>query len=573
MTNAEIAKIFRDIGDLLDMKGENVFKVRAYQKAARAIEYSPAEMEQLLKEGKLEEVPGVGEAIARKIAEMITTGRLKYYEELRAEFPPGISELMDVPGVGPRRAMQLSKDLGVTSVAELEQAIQEGKVAHLFRMGEKTAENILRHIQTLRTKERRIPVGAALPLVDEIIAEMKTAAPGIRNLVAAGSLRRFKETVGDIDLMGTADDAEAVLKAFTELPQVKEVLGRGATKASVVMNKGLQVDLRVVDHDSFGSLLQYFTGSKDHNVDLRGWAERRGLKLSEYGITDVKTGLLEKFATEEDFYRRLGLQYIPPEIREARDELERAEKGTLPGLVEVPDIRGDLHVHSKWSDGHEPIEEMVAAARERGYEYIAITDHSAGRGIARGLVEERLRKQMEEIRALNEKLKGIRVLTGAEVDIRADGSLDYPDELLADLDIVVASVHSSMEQESARMTARVIKAIENPNVDILGHPSCRLLGEREPVQIDMESVFRAAAATRTALEINAMPDRLDLKDVHAYRARELGVPLVISTDAHRPFHLDYVRYGVGVARRAWCEAKDILNTRPRAEFVAFLAGR
>ena len=566
MKNAEIAKVFQDIADFLDMKGGEPFKVRAYQRAVRSIEDMPVELEQLMKEGKLKEVPGIGDAMAKKTTELLTTGRLEYYEKLRAEFPEGIIALLDIPGIGPKTALRLATELGIGSVDELETAITEGKVARLPRLGDKTADNILRHIQSMRSKERRIPLGVALPLAEDIMASLRRHSD-MHNLTPAGSLRRFKETIGDIDLMCTTDDAGAVIDAFVTMPQVKEVLAKGGTKASVVSHRDVQVDLRVVENDAFGSLLQYFTGSKQHNVLLRERGHRQGLKLSEYGITDLQSGQLEKFATEEDFYHRLGLQSIPPELREGQQEIERAEQGAIPDLVTSSDIKGDIHVHTDWSDGRDTVEAMAMAARSVGYRYIAITDHSRGRGIAHGLDEERLREQMLEIGSLNERLGDFRVLTGIEVDIRADGSLDLSEEILKELDVVIAAVHSAMGQEQQKMTWRVLRAIENPHVDVVAHPTCRLLGEREPVAIDMEAVFRAAAQTGTALEINAMPDRLDLKDSHISRARELGVKLVIGTDAHDTGHLAYMRYGVGLARRGWCQARHILNTLPVEEML------
>jgi DNA polymerase (family 10) len=561
MNNGEVAGVFQDISDLLELKGESLFKVRAYQKAVRSIEHLPVELSQLMAEGKLREVPGIGEAIEKKITELLTTGRLKYYEELRAEFPEGVISLLQVPGVGPKTAMRLSTELGVKSVEELEQAIIDGRVAGLFRMGDKTAENILRGLQFMRTKEQRIPIGVALPLAEEIMASLQERV-AVRNLTPAGSLRRFRETIGDIDLLGTADDAEAVIEAFTTLPQVREVLAKGGTKASIVTNRNLQVDFRVVPHDEFGSLLQYFTGSKQHNINLRERAVRQGLSLNEYGITVVATGQLEKFATEEAFYARLGLQYIPPEFREGTNEIALAEEKKVPEPIKLSDIKGDLHVHSHWSDGRDSVEEMALAARALGYRYIAITDHSKGLGIAHGLNEERIKEQTAEIRKLNEGLKDFRVLTGIEVDIRADGSLDLPDEILAELDVVVAAVHSAMGQEQEKMTRRMIQAMENPNVDIIAHPTCRILGQREAIALDMEATFRAAAQTGTALEINAMADRLDLKDIHIFRARELGVKLSLGTDAHATEHLPLMRFGVGIARRGWAGAGHILNALP-----------
>jgi DNA polymerase (family 10) len=570
MRNSDVAKVFQDIADLLELKGENVFKIRAYQKAARAIDYYPRELEAMIEEeGDLQSIPGVGEAIAKKATELITTGKLGYYENLKGEFPQGITNLLAIPRIGPKTANKLSSELGISSVDELEQAINEGRVAKLFGLGEKTAENILHQIQALRRKDQRIPIGEALPIVEEIIAALRSI-PGVKNLTPAGSLRRFQETVGDIDLMGTADEPREVIDAFVALSLVRQVLVQGSTKATVIVSGGLQVDLRMVEHDSFGSLLQYFTGSRQHNISLREKWRKRGLKLSEYGITVVATDKLDKFATEEEFYRRLGMQYIPPEIREAQGEIERAEQGSMPSLVELSDIKGDLHTHTEWSDGHDSIEELALAAQNMGYQYMAITEHSAGRGIPHGLSIERLREQVGEIKALNRRLSGIRVLTGTEADIRADGSLDLPHEILTELDIVTAAVHSAMNQSEEKMTERVIRAIENPDVDMIAHPTCRLIGEREPVAIDLEAVFRATAKYSKIMEINAMPDRLDLKDVHAFRARELGAKLAIGTDAHSVAHLGLMRFGIGVARRAWCEPQHILNTLPLEELLAVL---
>jgi DNA polymerase (family 10) len=570
MKNAEIARVFEDMADLLELKGENKFKIRAYQRAARAIDYLPKEIEIMLEEGEdLQSIPGVGEAIAKKTIELINTGKLGAYEELKAGFPAGITALLEIPGIGPKTANKLSTELGIQSVEELEKAIEDGSVAQLFRLGDKTAENILQQIQALRRKDQRIPIGEALPVVDEVLDALRQLR-GVKNLTAAGSLRRFLETVGDIDLMGTADNPEEVIETFVKLPQIRQVIAKGPTKATVILPGGLQADLRMVEHDSFGSLLQYFTGSKQHNITLRTREQKKGLKLSEYGITDSKTNKLEKFATEEAFYGRLGMQYIPPEIREDRGEIELAEKGQVPDLIELSDIKGDIHAHTDWSDGQDSLEDMAKAAKALGYEYLAITDHSAGRGIANGLTEERLRQQIEEIRRLNEKVEGIRILTGTEVDIRADGSIDLPEKVLADLDVVVAAIHSSMNQSEKQITSRLVGALENPHIDVIAHPTCRLLGEREPVAVDLEAVFRAAITYDKALEINAMPSRLDLKDIHIYRARQLGVKLIIGTDSHRTQHLQLIRFGIGIARRGWCQPKDILNTRPAKEILTFL---
>ena len=570
VTNEEIAGIFENMAALLEMKGDVIFKIRAYHRAARTIERLPFSLEQAVAEGQeLKGIPGIGEAIDKKIREQLATGRVDAYERLKAEFPDGVLSLINVPGVGPKTAMLIVKELGVSTVEGLEKAIQEGRLSQLPRIGEKTAENILRHIHTLRTKDQRLPLGRSLPVAEQVMAALRERCPGLGNLSPAGSLRRWKETVGDIDLMGTAENPVQVIDALVGLPMVREVLGHGPKKASVVVDPGLQIDLRIVDEDSYGALIQYFTGSKEHNVILRDYANRMGLSLNEYGISNLKTGKVEKFAQEEDFYARLGLQYVPPEIREGMWEVTLAAKNALPNLVEVANIKGDLHVHTNWSDGRDPVETMVEGVVSRGYQYVAITDHSVGRGIANGLNVERLRKRNALIRGLEDRYP-IKLLCGSEVDIRADGSLDYPDELLSELDVVVASVHSAMGQDSAKMTERIIKAIRNPHVTIVGHPTCRLLGSREPIDVDMEALFRAAAETGTALEINASPDRLDLKDVHVMRARELGVPLVINTDAHTLETLDQMRFGVAVARRGWCQAGHILNTRSLEEFLLFL---
>jgi DNA polymerase (family 10) len=569
--NAEIIKILEDIGDLLELKGENIFKSRAYQKAARSIEFLAEDVEKLVREDRLKEIPGVGDAIAKKLTELINTGHLEYYDKLKAEFPEGIGTLLEVPGVGPRSAFLLAKELKVTTVDELEKAIEDGRVAELPRMGEKTAQNILRQIKAYRKKksEQRIPLGAILPAADSLINGLQNV-PGLKNVTPAGSLRRFRDTIGDIDIVGTADSPAAAIQAFTNLPQVREVLEKGSTKASVIIFDDIQVDFRLLDHESFGSAIQYSTGSKQHNIDLRKRAERMGLSLSEYGITNMATGELEKFADEVAFYKRQGLDYIPPEIREGQHEIELAEKGILPRLVELSDIRGDLHVHSNWSDGKAGIEELATAARQRGYQYIAITDHSVGLGIARGLNEERIHQQIQKINEVNRRLTGIHLFSGLEVDIKANGTLDIPDEVLAELDVVLGAVHSSMGQSEEQMTRRVIKAVENPHVDIIAHPTCRILGEREPVALNIEAVFKAAAQNHKAMEISAMPTRLDLKDTLIFQAREMGVKLAINTDTHQLEHLDFMRFGVGTSRRGWCAAKDILNTLPLDRVQDFL---
>ena len=571
MNNPRIAETFENIAGLLEMKGESVFTVRAYQRVARTIDHHPVELDQAVREGQdLQEIPGIGKAIAEKIKELVTTDKLDYYEKLKAGFPDGTLDVMHVPGVGPKTTSLLWKELSISTVAELAQAIEDGSVAGLPRMGKKKADNILREIKTERTKDDRIPIARAHPASARVIEALKERCSSITRLEAAGSLRRFEETIGDIDLVCTAGDHSEVLDALVELPNVTQVLGHGGTKASVVLSEGVQVDLRVDDESSFGALLVYFTGSQQHNIRLREHAQKMGLSMNEYGITTVESGDLETFADEETLYARLGLQYVPPEVRRGLDELQVAGEEKIPRLVELGDLKGDLHAHTDWSDGQDSVEAMIEGAKDRGYDYIAITDHSAGRGIANGLSEERLRQHMATLREVEDRVGGIKVLCGSEVDIRADGALDYPDEVLNDLDWVVASVHSAMNQESEIMTERIIKAMHNPHVTAIGHLTTRMIGERKPIEADFEAIFQAAAETGTVLEINASPERLDLKDSHIHRARELGVPMVIDSDAHRVDRLDSQVYGVGVARRGWCEARHILNTRPVDEFMSFL---
>ncbi|MSQ11874.1 MAG: PHP domain-containing protein [Dehalococcoidia bacterium] len=523
-SNEEIARMLERLADLSELKGELVFKVRAYQRAARSVEQQSEPLEQWVRDGRdLKEIPGIGKEIAAKIAELVTTGRMTTYEKLKTEFPEGVLALLDIPGVGPKTALRLAQELHINSVQELEQ----------------------------------------------VIAALRERCPGVQPAVPVGSMRRWRETVGDVDLMVLSDRGQEVLDALVKLPMVVEVLAHGGKKASVQVSGGLQIDLRVVERESFGAMLQYFTGSKEHNVVLREYVGKRGLSLNEYGITDLKTEKLAPIASEEEFYQRLGLPWIPPELREGGAELEAVLVGKLPKLVEVADLKGDLHVHSDWSDGWEPLEVMLAAAKARGYEYVALTDHSVGRGIANGLSPERLREQRKLVRAAEKRL-GIRVLHGAEVDIRADGRLDYAGEVLAELDLVVASVHSAMEQDRETMTERILKAMRSPHVDVIGHPTTRLIGQRPPIEVDMEALFQEAARTGVALEINAHPDRLDLKDVHIACARELGALLVINSDAHDAAGLDVMRFGVATARRGWCEAKHIVNMRPLPEFLAWL---
>ena len=571
MNNQRIAQVFDDIAGLLEIKGEKVFTVRAYQRAARTISRLPTELDGMVRDGEdLTQIPGVGKAISDKITELVNTNRMGFFDRLKGEFPDGMLDLMRVPGLGPKTISRAWKELDVTNVAELERAAEDGRLASLPRLGQKTADNILRNIRFARDKDRRTPIAQAMPAAERIIAAMRERRPDIAAIAHAGSLRRFEETVGDLDIVCATDDAPGVLSEFVALPQVAEVLGHGDTKASVLLDDELQVDFRAVPPRQFGSLLQYFTGSQHHNILLREHANRMGLSLNEYGITDVESGELEEFAEERAVYERLGLQYVPPELRVGESEIALARDNAIPALVQATDLRGDLHVHSDWSDGRDPIEMMVAAAQERGYEYVAITDHSQGLGVANGLSVERLAAHNARLAELERDAGGMAVLRGTEMDIRADGSMDYPDVALSQLDWVVASVHSAMNQPPQVMTERIIAAMLNPYVSVIGHLTTRLIGRRQPIDADFDMLFRAAADTGTALELNASPERLDLKDVHVRRASELGAMLVINSDAHTVESLDNLRYGAAVARRAWREPKHVLNTLPAANFLALL---
>ena len=569
-TNEQIAELFENMGSLLEMKGDTVFKIRAYQRAARTIEQLPSPLATAVENGEdLTKIPGVGKAISEKIAEYISTGQVSAYERLVEELPSGVLDLKEIPGVGPKMAMAISQQLGISTVDGVAEAAADGRLATLPRMGRRAAEGILRHINAFKEMGGRTPIGEALPVAEEVMNALREQCPEIDQLFPVGSLRRWEETIGDIDLIGASPNPESVGDALVALPMVKDVLVHGPKKTSVVVESGIQIDLRIAEPEAFGAMLQYFTGSQQHNIRLRDFANRQGLSLNEYGITNTETGQVEEFADEETFYARLGLPWMPPELRTGLYEVDSGLEGTLPGLVVATDLKGDLHLHSEWSDGNDPIELMVEAAAAQGYEYMALTDHSQGLGVANGLTVERLESQISLLREMQEKYD-ITILCGSECDIRASGEMDFPDDMLARLDVVVASVHSAMGQDQATMTARMIRAIEHPSVTIIGHLTTRLLGQREPVEFDLEAVLQAARDNGTALEINASPERLDLRDTHAYRAREMGIPLVINTDSHHHTHLDKRRFGVAVARRAWCRPEDILNTMSREEFLKFI---
>lgn len=559
MRNSEIAQIFQDIADILEIKGENPFRVRAYRKVVRTLESLPEEVEKIFERGELRNISGVGEGLAKKIEELLATGKLAYYEDLKKQVPSGLTELLSIPEIGPKTVSLLHKKLGINNARELEKAVKEHRLQDLPGMGEKTEENLQRGIELLKRKEGRMLLGKAYPLAQSIIDRLKNLT-AVNRISLAGSLRRMKETIGDIDILVTSREPGQVMQVFAELPEVTEILALGETKSSVIMGESGQVDVRVLEPESFGSALQYFTGSKPHNIKLRELAGKRGLKINEYGVFKVKNG--EKIAggEESDVYATLDLPYIPPELREERGEIETAQEGKLPRLVELRDIKGDLHVHSQWSDGSESIPELAEAARGMNYQYIAICDHSPSLGVAGGLSVEECWRQIEEIRKINKRLKGCQVLAGAEVDIRSDGSLDYEDELLKELDLVLAAIHSGFKQGREKLTQRIVKAMESPFVHIIAHPTGRLLHERESYQVDMETLILNARRTGTCLELNAFPERLDLNDIHCRQAREAGVVLSLGTDAHHRGQMEAMRYGVATARRGWLEKKDILNT-------------
>ena len=569
-TNDEIAELFENLGSLLEMKSDSAFKIRAYRRAAATIYQLTYPLTQAVQDGqKLSGIPGIGKAISDKIHELVTTGQVQTYERAKADVPEGALDLLAIPGIGPKTAVLIGNELGISSVEALEEAAKDGRLAALPRMGKRAADGILRHIQGTRSMGGRTPIGDALPVAESVMAALRDSDPDITLLTPAGSLRRWEETIGDIDLVAVTPQPEELGRCLVRLPEVREVLVNGPRKTSVIVEPGLQIDLRTGEGESIGAMLQYFTGSMQHNVRLRDFANRMGLSLNEYGITHIESGRVEAFADEADFYARLGLALIPPELRTGMWELDSAVRGTLPELVEARNLRGDLHLHSEWSDGSDSIETMVATAASLGHEYIAVTDHSQGLGVANGLTPERLSAQRLVLNELQQRYD-MRILAGSEVDIRADGRMDFLDEVLAELDVVVASVHNAMSQDRDTMTRRIISAMEHPAVTIIGHLSTRLLGQRPPTDFDLEAVLQTARDTGTALEINASPARLDLRDTHAYRARELGVPLVINTDSHHHFELAGGRFGVAVARRAWCEPRHILNTMPVADFLRFI---
>ena len=570
MKNREIADLFDTIADMLELTGANAFRVNSYRRVSRVIGDLTDDVATLAEAGTLTSLSGVGKGTAKHIEEYLASGTISTYEELKDTVPSGLVEMMRVQGIGPKTAAMLHQKAGIESIEQLAKAIDEGGLTDLPGIGPKTLENMQKGIATYRAGQGRTLLGRALATADAIAAMMRDV-PGVGDVLPAGSLRRRRETIGDIDILASSARGKAVVEAFVALPCVADVLAAGDTKGSVRVEGGLQVDLRVVPRASFGAAAQYFTGSKAHNVRLRELAIAKKLKLNEYGLFRGEKRVAGK--DEEGIYEALGLAWIPPELREDRGEIEAARDRTLPRLIALDDLRADLHVHSSYSDGKASIEDMARQAKARGLEYICITDHSQSLKIAGGLTPERLTTQRKEIDALNKRLKGVRVLAGCEVDILSDGRLDLPDDVLAGLDFVIASIHAAMDQSGKRIMARLVGAMKHPHVHAIAHPTGRLLGRRDPYAHDFDAILRAAAATRTALEINCHEERLDLNDVHARAARDAGVKLFLGTDAHSADGLGMLRLGVATARRGWLRREDVLNTLPLDDFTAWTRGK
>jgi DNA polymerase (family 10) len=564
MKNRELADLFEKMADILEFKGENPFKISAYRRASRIIGDLTQDIEEITERGELKNIPGIGEGMAQKIVEYLKTGKISKFEEARKGVSDELIAIMDIPGMGPKTLSMLHREKGISNLSQLEKALEDGSLMGLFGMGEKKIENIKRGILLLKQSRGRMNLGVAFPVAKRIVEALRQKT-GSKKIEWAGSLRRMKESIGDIDILATGPDKEKIVHAFTHLPEVKEVLASGQTKASVIVEGGTQIDLRVVEEDSYGAALQYFTGSKGHNIHLRGIAKAKGIKINEYGVFKGKRKIGGK--DEKDIYRALGMDWMEPELREDRGEVEAAQKGRLPKLVQESDIKGDLHVHSNWSDGLVSIEEVARAAQRRGYQYIAITDHSKSLRIAHGLDESRLKKQMEEIDRVNEKLRGFQILKGTEVDILAEGRLDYPEKVLEKFDMVVASIHSGFKQDRAKMTKRIIQAFEDPYLHIFAHPTGRLLGARDPYEVEMNELMEAAKKFGKVLEINAYFERLDLDDIHCRKAKEMGIQVAISTDSHHPDQMWMMSLGVAVAKRGWLEKKDVLNTLSLKEIL------
>lgn len=565
--NDRVAELLQEYADLLSITGGDAFKTRAYEKAAQAVAGHHEDVAALGVPG-LRAIPHVGASIASKIREYLDTGSVRAVEEARARVPAGVRALTEIPTLGPRKAMQLYSELGIGSVDELAHAIDTERLRGLKGFGDKTEENLLHGIQLLRQASGRAYLDVALNSAEEIVAEL-AAVTGCRRCAYAGSLRRMRETIGDIDVLASATKPGPLMTAFTNLPSVTDVIARGDTKSSVRTTSGLQVDLRVVRPVAWGAALQYFTGSKAHNIRTRAIAVRQGLKLSEYGLFDAESGELVVSETEREVYERLGMQWVPPPLREDRGEIEAARGGELPELVAEKDLRGDLHTHTDLTDGVSTLDQMVAEATRRGYEYYAITDHAPNLVMQRMSVEKAL-QQRAAIGELQRSRPGIQLLHGTELNIDPDGEVDWPGDFLEGFDVCVAAVHSHFRQPAADMTRRLVRACENPNVNIIGHPTARRIGKRDPIDADFDEVFRACARTGTALEIDSLPDRLDLRDEHILRAKRHGVRFAIDSDSHATVHLAGIRYGVATAQRGWLTPEDVINTWPLPRLRAFL---
>jgi len=569
--NSRVAEVLYAVAEVLTIK-EDRFRSRAFNTAAQRIVSLTEDVRNIRDRGELQEIPGVGKGIAAVIEEVLETGESKVLEELEASLPPGVREMMRLEGVGPKKAIRLQRELGVASIDDLAKAATEGRVRGLRGFGERSEANILEAIQELRSRQGRFLLGALLPVIEGIEAYM-AESDAVLAVEVAGSARRRRDTVGDLDVLVSSIQPEEATNRFTTMPPVARVLSKGSTRSTVVMENLLQVDLRVVPPESYGAALQYFTGSKDHNVKLRTIAVRAGYKLNEYGLFDRETNEAVAGSDEEGIYKALGMEWMPPELRENRGEIEAAIEGKLPNLVTMEDIRGDFHIHSTWSDGTASIEEMARKAMSLGLEYIVICDHTKSLYIANGLDEARLREQMAEIDGVNEGLEGLTVLKGTECDILSDGRMDLPGSVLGDLDFVIGSVHSAFRQDVETMTERVLTAIHNEHVDCIGHPTGRLIQKRKPNTMNLERVFEAAAEQGVMIEINAYPERLDLDDVNCRAAMEQRVTMVIGTDSHAPNQMEFMPLGVSVARRGWLEAKDVVNIRSSEELLRLLSKR
>ncbi len=573
LNNRQLADTFTLIANLCEIKGEVIYVVLAYRRAAESLTSLPREAGEYWKEGKLREIPGVGKAIAEKIDELLRTGKLEFLENLKKEVPPALADWLAVPSLGPKKIALIWRTLNITTLAQLETAAKKGKLRGLPGMGAKSEAAILEGIASLARRSGRIPLGRAWPLAQEIIGQLKKVK-GVVDAQPAGSLRRMRSTVGDLDILVAAKDSAPVMEAVVNLPGVSRVLGKGETKSSIEFTDGVRAQVWVHPPEKFGTALQYATGSKDHNVQLRQLALDKGLSLSEHSFTRVKGGKEIFCATEEEVYKTLGLPWIPPELREDRGEVQAAKANKLPKLIEVKDIKADLQVHSTWSDGKLSMLEMARAAAKRGIQVIAFTDHSVSLGVTGGLSIEKHKQQAAEIKKIQKQLGDeILVLHASEVEIKADGALDYPDEFLASLDLVLASLHTSLRQPREKVTQRVLNAIRNPHVDIIGHPTGRLIPDREGADLDMDALLNAAAESGVALEINAHPSRLDLDDVYARRAKEMGIPISINTDSHSEADLDMLFYGVAIARRAWLTKEDVINCWPAERLLKWLKSR